>query len=297
MTTSTHMASMLKNLYRSGIVGDVLKGNLTVKPDNTIERILCMRRYDNGTCRFYEQPTFVSNVVCNNTETNYFMLNYFMPVDRVPFFAMDQTKMKCNLLGDALEGTVFIMYWFYNERHVVCYDVPYEDVVFPLYKASEGESQQQLVMTDDSNFVVFAHIVFRLDERATKRREVGKTNGNSTKVDGQPIKPERVANHIPETCSVTEDEGMCHLDDEPHDAASENNHLDISDLVKLFMGPMNDFHGMMTSDGKCTFDFTHVLDYSLYGKTPLCPSSYLKKGSTPCVMLTFGDMSTKEYVI
>ncbi len=150
------MVTLLRSVYNSGIVGDYARGALSVKPDNTVESILCMRRHEFGRCSFYEQSPVVSNVLYNNSEVNHFVWSIFMNKDKTSFLDMDQDKMKCNLLGDAHEGTVYIRYWFCGQQHVVYYDIPNEDIVFPIYTSSET----QQTFLDDEDFIINIHVVF-----------------------------------------------------------------------------------------------------------------------------------------
>lgn len=79
---TTTMVSWIKTIFKSGIITDYLAGTLTAKPDNTIERIMCLQYGDdastaaNNVVVSIREPTqLVNSVLCAVTtpqRTSYF---------------------------------------------------------------------------------------------------------------------------------------------------------------------------------------------------------------------------------
>lgn len=78
------MVSWIKTIFKSGIITDYLAGTLSAKPDNTIERIICLRYSDdahtdttpsNAVVSIREPTQLVNSVLCAVTtpqRTSYF---------------------------------------------------------------------------------------------------------------------------------------------------------------------------------------------------------------------------------
>ena len=309
------MTSFIKTVYRSGIIGDFFKRTLTSKPDNTVERIVCIRRYDNGRCVKYEQPLWVNEVVINKdcNENNYLVFSnpfsaFFSSANAkaqpttvstttslaaaVPnatsYFETNYEQMIKGLLGNAESGTVYITYWYNSLRHVVYYDIPEHTVKFPLYAPempivteTTTEEAQQMTFTDDDQFVAFVQLVFR--------------------------KKKTIVAAVPKKASVA-----VTADDEQEEEEEET--LDVTDVVKPFLGPKNDFHGMAlnrlgssaaaslaqrdSARKKQPFDFMKVVDYAMFvDKQPMAASSVHRLHYVPFMRITYGDMNVAEYFI
>ena len=284
------MAAFIKSVYKSGIIGDFFKGSLSSKPDNAVDRIVCIRRYEDGRCTKYEQPLWVNEVVINKdcNENNFLMFNNPFnalfssssilkkanptttvttssesAVSPMSYFETNYEQMIKGLLGDADSGTVYITYWYGSLRHVVYYDIPKELVRFPLYKseslpAAKEEGDEQMTFTDDDTFVASLHLVFRNDESLEKNEE------------------------------DEEDETM-----------------DVTNLVRPFLGPKNDFHGMtvvrLDAKGFETmtlgrlFDFMKVVDYAMFvDKQPIAASSVHRLHHISFMRITYGDMNVVD---
>lgn len=301
------MASFIKTVYKSGIIGDFFKGTLSSKPDNTVERIVCVRRYDNGRCVKHEQPLWANEVVINKdcNENNYLVFSnpfnaFFSSANAkaqpttvsstatrvvvapntTSYFETNYDQMVKGLLGDAESGTVYITYWYNSLRHVVYYDIPEHTIKFPLY-APEPQTMvtteaQQMTFTDDDQFVAFVQLVFR--------------KNNITTVATTTVKKPTVA------------------DDEEEDEEEEET-LDVTDVVKPFLGPKNDFHGMTLErlgasssalhvTTRQPFDFMKVVDYAMFvDKQPMAASSVHKLHHVSFMRITYGDMNVAEYFV
>lgn len=338
------MASFIKTVYKSGIIGDFFKGTLSSKPDNTVERIVCIRKYDNGRCVKYEQPLWVNEVIINKdcNENNYMVFSnplnafFFSPISNAPtfplppsshpysspssspinmkktqptsvstmtmtttvtppsktappiatssYFETNYKQMIKGLLGDADHGTIYITYWYGSLRYVMYWDIPAYIVRFPLYApepASEAREEEQMTFTDDDQFVVFVHLVFRKDRSCSKEERRILNNNNN-------------------------DGNNNNNDNNEHDGEEEEI-LDVTDLVKPFIGPKNDFHGMTLSSRrqrtirqykpttKQLFDFMKVVDYTMFvDKRPIAASSVHRLHHVSFMRITYGDMSVTE---
>ena len=152
---------MLRAIYDSGVVGNYMRGTYTVKPDNTVEKVTCLRKkHASGKCSYYEQP---------NT------MGMFASIDKTSFFALPQTTIKKLLLDDAESGTVYIQYWYGGQKCIAYYVIPDEDVVYPIYETTHAGNQPDFI--ENAKCVSSVHVV-HVDDDA-----IDQDNADETSVD------------------------------------------------------------------------------------------------------------------
>lgn len=161
------MVTKLKAIYDSGIISDLYNGNISAKQDNTIERISYIRKYRDGSCSLHDMNDMVGVVATPQyRDTVGFFAGIFTTQPKsVTFFDMNKEKMKSMFLGpNATECTVFITYWYCDQKYTIFYRLPQEKVVFPFYEPDVfpediGED------CDCENTLMRAELVRIFDER------------------------------------------------------------------------------------------------------------------------------------
>lgn len=257
------MARYLKQLYASGILGDWLRGELSSKPNNTVEQVSCIRHYEDGTSDLYTHETITADmvvygkdgvidtlVVSDNKEDQ----NVTQTLEQQMKHATLYKRFVKILLGAAPTATVYITYWYDNKKYITYYHIPDEPICFPVYDTisqttvTSNEDGQVLLSEDDDidTFVAFIQIAFRPNE----------TTATTTSSD--------------ET------------------RAQSMSNIDITPLAQLFKGPKNDFHGKT--------DLVHMLDYHMFtNKKTLALSKLISCNNvTPYIKVIYGDLHIEE---
>jgi len=167
------MAAFIKAIYNSGIIGNYMRGVYAVKPDNTVERVACLRKLENGTCSFHDQASLVTNM-------NHVTL-FGSSGKPIPFFTLEQNAMKTVLLGGADEGVVYIQYWYTGQKYILYFNIPDEDITFPMYESVQLDNQPDLM--DDSDCITNVHLVQILINDDDNEDDDDDEDDNNPKID------------------------------------------------------------------------------------------------------------------
>jgi hypothetical protein len=255
------MVSWIKTLFKSGIITDYLAGTLSSKPDNTIERIVCLRYADahdddaspsNVVVSIQEPTQLVNSVLCAVTKpqrTSYFDA-YDTTVQHHVTDTDDQQTQQHHQEEDSQTT--------HAKTLVSGEDIPTADIP-PFFRSS-----QQMIL--ESLFGVQHRDAVEPDIRG--RVYIEYWYESTRHVMYYTVPDDTVA--FPIYRPSTQDTVVLLDDDDILQTASfvvETPHggrraLDITTTLSLFIGPRGDFHGR----NRRGVDMAAILDYhALYG--------------------------------
>ena len=165
----------IKNAFSSGLISDVLSGNIKTIQNNTIHKIACIRRYSNNTYETFFTDKLPELLGDHSSLFECFHDFVYVEPDlkKIEQLREKQRNEKIRreinttklwtefFLGSALSATVFISYWYLNQKYINYYTVPDEKIIFPIYPDKNDSASFNL---SENNEISTASIVLMKEE-------------------------------------------------------------------------------------------------------------------------------------